>query len=71
VAVCDLARKTDICVRTGCVGQRWKWVSGSRVTASEPLTHDDEITVQYWPLFSVLGSLVDIKILLTHLLLVL
>jgi len=31
--------------------QRWKWVSGSVghgswVTASDPLTHDDEITAQ-------------------------
>jgi len=26
--------------------QRWKWVSGSWVTASDPLTHDDEITAQ-------------------------
>jgi len=26
--------------------QRLKWVSGSWVTASDPLTHDDEITVQ-------------------------
>ena len=24
--------------------QRWKWVSGSWVTAIDPLTHDDEIT---------------------------
>ena len=27
-------------------GQRWKWVSGSWVTTSEPLTHDDNITAQ-------------------------
>ena len=28
-----------------CYQQRWKWVSGSWVTASDPLTHD-EITAQ-------------------------
>jgi len=27
--------------------QRWKRFSGSRVTAIDPLTHDDEITVQW------------------------
>jgi len=26
--------------------QRWKWVSGSWVIASDPLTHQDEITAQ-------------------------
>ena len=29
-----------------CLKQRWKWVSGSWVTASEPLTHDNEIIAQ-------------------------
>jgi len=30
------------------VAQRWKWVSGSWVTASDPLTpgHDDEIKLR-------------------------
>jgi len=36
---------------------------GSRVTASDPLTHDDEITAQYSLHFLLL---VDIKKLLTH-----
>ena len=45
--------------------QRWKWVSGSWVTASDPLTHDDEITVQYLAIFLFF---VDIKkLLLTQL----
>jgi len=37
--------------------QRWKWVSGSWVTASDPLTHDEITVFLYdWPLFSVLCS---------------
>ena len=43
--------------------QRWKWVSGSWVTASDPLTHDDEITAQYLAMFLFL---VDIKKMPTH-----
>jgi len=36
---------------------------GSRVTASDPLTHYDEITAQWLAIFSFL---VDIKELLSH-----
>ena len=39
------------------------WVTGTRVTASDLLTHNDEITEQYSLHFLLL---VDIKKLLTH-----
>ena len=31
--------------------QRWKWVSGSWVTALDPLTHDHKISAQYLAFF--------------------
>jgi len=52
-----------MCFIYGTTHQRWKWVSGSWVTAIDPLTHDHKITAQ---LLATFLFVVDINKLLTH-----